>query len=160
MKLALCLYKYFPYGGLQRDFLRILNECQQRDHEVHVYTSEWQGDKPRGVSLNVLPASRIGGNHVRDRRFFNQMQKATAPQRFDAIVGFNKMPGLDVYYGADFCYLGRTAPQYGPLYRLTPRYHHLYTYEKAVFSRDSETQILSLSQREKTVYQQYYGTQE
>lgn len=160
MKLALCLYKYFPYGGLQRDFLRILNECQQRDHEVHVYTSEWQGDKPQGVSLNVLPASRIGGNHVRDRRFFNQMQKATAPQRFDAIVGFNKMPGLDVYYGADFCYLGRTAPQYGPLYRLTPRYHHLYTYEKAVFSRDSETQILSLSQREKTVYQQYYGTQE
>ena len=160
MKLALCLYKYFPYGGLQRDFLRILNECQQRDHEVHVYTSEWQGDKPHGISLNVLPASRIGGNHVRDRRFFNQMQKATAPKRFDAIVGFNKMPGLDVYYGADFCYLGRTAPQYGPLYRLTPRYHHLYTYEKAVFSRDSETQILSLSQREKTVYQQYYGTQE
>ena len=160
MKLALCLYKYFPYGGLQRDFLRILTECQQREHAVDVYTSEWQGKKPDGVNINVLPSSRIGGNHVRDRRFFNQMQKATAPHRFDAIVGFNKMPGLDVYYGADFCYLGRTAPQYGPMYRLTPRYHHLYTYEKAVFSRDSATEILSLSGREKTVYQQYYGTQE
>ena len=160
MKLALCLYKYFPYGGLQRDFLRILKECQNRGHDVHVYTSEWQGQKPGGINLHVLRASRIGGNHVRDRRFFMQMQKATAPHEFDAIVGFNKMPGLDLYYGADFCYVGRTAPQYGPLYRLTPRYHHLATYEKAVFSRDSRTEILSLSEREKTVYQQYYGTPE
>ncbi len=46
MKLALCLYKYFPYGGLQRDFLRILTECQQRGHAVDVYTSEWQGKSP------------------------------------------------------------------------------------------------------------------
>ena len=160
MKLALCLYKYFPYGGLQRDFLRILKECQSRGHEVSVYTSEWQGEKPENIQLNVLKSSRVGGNHVRDRRFFNQMQKATKQAHFDAIVGFNKMPGLDVYYGADFCYLGRTAPQYGPFYRLTPRYHHLYTFERAVFSRESRTEILSLSEREKSVYQQYYGTPE
>lgn len=160
MKLALCLYKYFPYGGLQRDFLRILKECQSRGHEVSVYTSEWQGEKPENIQLNVLKSSRVGGNHVRDRRFFNQMQKATNQEHFDAIVGFNKMPGLDVYYGADFCYLGRTAPQYGPFYRLTPRYHHLYTFERAVFSRESRTEILSLSEREKSVYQQYYGTPE
>ena len=81
------------------------------------------------------------------------MQKATNQEHFDAIVGFNKMPGLDVYYGADFCYLVRTAPQYGPFYRLTPRYHHLYTFERAVFSRESRTEILSLSEREKSVYQ-------
>lgn len=160
MKLALCLYKYFPYGGLQRDFLRILNECRNRDHSVHVYTAEWQSDKPTNTAITVLPSSRIGGNHVRDRRFHLKMQKALAFTDFDAVVGFNKMPGLDLYYGADFCYLGRTAPQYGPLYRFTPRYHHMYTFEKAVFSRNSDTTILSLSEREKTVYQQYYGTPE
>ncbi|MBT6070108.1 MAG: glycosyltransferase family 1 protein, partial [Proteobacteria bacterium] len=89
MKLALCLYKYFPYGGLQRDFLRILKECQSRGHAVSVYTSEWQGEKPENIQLNVLKSSRVGGNHVRDRRFFNQMQKATKQAHFDAIVGFN-----------------------------------------------------------------------
>ncbi|WP_288478958.1 hypothetical protein, partial [uncultured Pseudomonas sp.] len=27
MTLAFVLYKYFPFGGLQRDFLRIAQEC-------------------------------------------------------------------------------------------------------------------------------------
>ncbi len=160
MKLALCLYKYFPYGGLQRDFLRILKECHHRGHAVHVYTAEWQGQHPNGVGLHVLKSSRLGGNHVRDRRFFARLQKALATEQFDAVVGFNKMPGLDLYYGADFCYLGRAAPQYGPMYRFTPRYRHLYAFERAVFNRNSHTQILSLSRREKSVYQQYYGTPE
>ena len=161
MKLALCLYKYFPYGGLQRDFLRILKECCSRGHEVHVYTAEWQGEQPQGVQLTVFPSSRLlVGNHVRDRHFHAQMQKAIGSEHFDAVIGFNKMPGLDLYYGADFCYLGRAVPQYVPLYRFTPRYHHMYTFEKAVFGRDSRTRILSLSEREKTVYQQYYGTSE
>ena len=55
MKLALCLYKYFPYGGLQRDFLRILKECCSRGHKVHVYTAEWQGEQPQGVELTSFP---------------------------------------------------------------------------------------------------------
>ena len=160
MKLALCLYKYFPYGGLQRDFLRILKECHHRGHAVHVYTAEWQGQHPNGVDLHILKSSRLGGNHVRDRRFFARLQKALATEQFDAVVGFNKMPGLDLYYGADFCYLGRAAPQYGPMYRFTPRYRHLYAFERAVFNRNSHTEILSLSRREKSVYQQYYGTPE
>ena len=160
MKLALCLYKYFPYGGLQRDFLRILKECHHRGHAVHVYTAEWQGQHPNGVDLHILKSSRLGGNHVRDRRFFARLQKALATEQFDAVVGFNKMPGRDLYYGADFCYLGRAAPQYGPMYRFTPRYRHLYAFERAVFNRNSHTEILSLSRREKSVYQQYYGTPE
>ena len=168
MKLALCLYKYFPYGGLERDFLRILKECHQRGHSVHVYTAEWQGERPRGINLHLLRSKlsviskrlRLEGNHARDRRFFGRLQQALTSEHFDAVIGFNKMPGLDLYYGADFCYLGRVAPQYGPMYRFTPRYRHLYAFERAVFSRDSETQILALSRREKSVYQQYYGTPE
>lgn len=30
MTLAFILYKYFPFGGLQRDFMRIALECQRR----------------------------------------------------------------------------------------------------------------------------------
>ncbi|MCP4951211.1 MAG: glycosyltransferase family 1 protein, partial [Proteobacteria bacterium] len=41
MKLALCLYKYFPYGGLQRDFLRIVKASPGRGHVALVYASEW-----------------------------------------------------------------------------------------------------------------------
>ncbi len=38
MKLAFALFKYFPYGGLQRDFIRIAGLCRDRGHEIHVYT--------------------------------------------------------------------------------------------------------------------------
>ena len=44
MKIAICLYKYFPFGGLQRDFLRIAEVLVKRGHEVRVYTREWNAD--------------------------------------------------------------------------------------------------------------------
>ena len=164
MKLAFCLFKYFPYGGLQRDFLRILHECRSRGHDVHVFVSEWEGSRPEGITLSVLSRRALDSrNHVQNRRFYTRLKKVLAQEHFDAVVGFNKMPDLDVYYGADFCYVGRTRQEYGllsPLYRLTPRYQNLGSFEKAVFGRDNNTLILSLSEREKSVYQQWHGTPE
>ncbi|STI71723.1 UDP-glucose:(heptosyl) LPS alpha-1,3-glucosyltransferase [Escherichia coli] len=39
MIVAFCLYKYFPFGGLQRDFMRIAQTVAARGHHVRVYTS-------------------------------------------------------------------------------------------------------------------------
>ena len=50
MKLSFLIYSYFPYGGQQRDFLRIANECIQRGHEVDVYAIRWQGDIPEKLN--------------------------------------------------------------------------------------------------------------
>jgi UDP-glucose:(heptosyl)LPS alpha-1,3-glucosyltransferase len=57
MKLAFCLFKYFPYGGLQRDFLRIARVCRERGHEVHVYTMQWEGDVEPGLPIHFITAS-------------------------------------------------------------------------------------------------------
>ena len=54
MRLAFCLFKYFPYGGLARDFLRIAQLCQQQGHSIDVYTMEWRGDIPKGFNVNFL----------------------------------------------------------------------------------------------------------
>ena len=53
MQLAFVLYKYFPFGGLQRDFMRIALECQKRGHQIRVYTLIWEG-----VLAGILPAWR------------------------------------------------------------------------------------------------------
>lgn len=34
MIVAFCLYKYFPFGGLQRDFMRIAQTVAARGHHV------------------------------------------------------------------------------------------------------------------------------
>ena len=46
MIVAFCLYKYFPFGGLQRDFMRIASTVATRGHHVRVYTQSWEGDCP------------------------------------------------------------------------------------------------------------------
>ena len=159
MKLAFCTFKYFPYSGLSRDLLRVLQECHRRGHEVHVYAFAWEGEYPEGIHINLLRVLPLG-NHTRNASFYRQFRRKTANRQFDAVIGFNKMPGLDFYYAADSCYLAKTAHHYGPLYRLTPRYRNFYSFERAVFDVRSSTTILSISEREKGIYQQHYGTPE
>ncbi len=159
MKFAFCLYKHFPYSGLSRDMLRILKVCKQRGHEVDIFTGEWQDEPCQDANVHILPARALT-NHSRCASFHHRLHRALQDQHFDAVIGFNKMPGLDIYYGADYCYLGRAAPQYGHLYRMTPRFQYRHHFEKSVFGLQSNTRILSISEREKSVYQQFYLTPE
>ncbi len=38
MKFAFVIFKYFPYGGIQRDMMKLLRESQRRGHSVKVFT--------------------------------------------------------------------------------------------------------------------------
>ena len=60
MKLAFTLFKYFPFGGLQKDMLRIAEASAARGHQVTIVTSSWEGDKPKGKYLKSVKASFIG----------------------------------------------------------------------------------------------------
>lgn len=63
------------------------------------------------------------------------MQAHLGEHPADRVVGFNKMPGLDVYYAADVCYAEKVAREKGFFYRLTPRYRHFAAFERATFAR-------------------------
>ncbi len=159
LKLAFCLYKYFPHGGLQRDFLRIALECQAMGHEVRVYTLNWRGDIPEGFNVTIVPVSALT-NHTLYERFSAWVQQALMDDPVDAVIGINKMPGLDVYYAADSCYQEKAQTQRGWLYRLLPRYKHFSNYERAVFGRDSNTEILMISRVQQPFFDHHYQTQE
>ncbi len=159
MKLAFCLYKYFPFGGLQRDFLRIASICKDRGHSITVYTMEWRGDVPDGFDVHCVP-KRGMTNHRRYQNFDLYVQERFRERRPDLVIGFNKMPGLDVYYAADPCFEARAREEKSSLYLRSPRYKHFSAYEKAVFSPDSHTEILMISERLKPVFKRYYGTPE
>ncbi|MGI9278482.1 MAG: glycosyltransferase family 4 protein [Endozoicomonas sp.] len=156
MTLAFALYKYFPFGGLQRDFLRIALECQKRGHKILVFTTSWQGEQPDDFDIRFLNVSG-SSNHVRMLNFQEQISKALANQPEVTLVGFNKMSGLDVYYAADTCYLDK-AQSKGWWYRLTSRFRYYKGFEEAVFSQQSHTVSLLISALQKPVFQQYYHT--
>ncbi|MDR1936025.1 MAG: glycosyltransferase family 4 protein [Candidatus Accumulibacter sp.] len=157
MRLAFCLYKYFPFGGLQRDFLRIALACQARGHAIRVYTLEWTGDIPEGFELSVVPVSAFT-NARRYARFGDWVERDLARRPADRVIGFNKMPGLDVYFAADPCYQEKARTLRGPLYRLSGRYRHFAACERAVFAPESRTEILMISPAQQAFFEKHYGT--
>ena len=157
MQLAFVLYKYFPFGGLQRDFMRIALECQKRGHQIRVYTLIWEGDIPPGFEVLVAPVKAIF-NHRRNEKLSAWMAADLAKRPVDRLIGFNKMPGLDVYYAADGCFEDKAQTLRGGLYRRWGRYRHFAEYERAVFGKDAHTEVLMISEVQQPLFIKHYGT--
>ena len=158
MKLMFALFTWFPYGGLARDLAAVARICRRRGHQVRVYAGECRGavDMDAETAVRLLPV-KARTNHGKNREFAGKLQSAVAEFSPDLIVGFNKMPGLDVYYAADGCFADK-AHRRGWLYRMMPRCRNYRAFEAAVFSRDASTQILMIAKNQMNVYRDFYGT--
>jgi UDP-glucose:(heptosyl)LPS alpha-1,3-glucosyltransferase len=157
MQLAFTLYKFFPFGGMQRNFLRIARACQARGHAIRVYTLQWEGEVPPGFELVMVPVRALTRPR-RNEKFVEWVQQDLAARPADRLVGFNKMPGLDVYYAGDPCYEHKARTLRGFFYRLSGRYRHFAAYERAVFAPQSHTRILMMSDVQRPLFVRYYGT--
>lgn len=157
MRLALLLYRYFPYGGLQRDFARVAAELQRRGHHCRVYCLAWQGDELRDIDLRLVPVTALT-NVGRNRRFLRWVREDLAMDPVDGVIGFNRMPGLDVYFAADPCFAAKVARGRAWWYRLTPRYRHFSGWERAVFDPEADTEILLIAATEQHKFKHYYRT--
>ena len=158
MRLALVLFTYFPHGGLTRDLIAIARACRQRGHQVRVYAGECKGAVEDDLDVRLVPV-KARTNHGKNRQFAHRLKSASAEFAPDLIVGFNKMPRLDVYYAADGCFADK-ARQRGWWYRITPRCRHYLAMEKAVFGRDSSTNILMIAGNQIPVFRDFYHTAE
>ncbi len=159
--LAFLLYKYFPFGGLQRDFVRIAQECQQRGYRIRAYTFAWQGEIPADFDVVLVPKKGLS-SHAKNQHFLRWIDEHAAANPVALRIGFNKMPQLDVYYAADGCYESRVTELYTGVsswfYRLSGRYRHFSSYERAVFGGDYNTHVLMISDLQKPIYQRIYAT--
>jgi len=159
MKLAFCLFTYFPYGGLERNFLKISMECLARGHSLDIFAMNWEGKNQTKATVTLVPY-RGQSNHHQVASYVANLSKLLKRTTYDLIMGFNRIPGIDLYYAADVCYAARVQKERSFLSRLTPRYHFFSAFERAVFSKDSSTEIIILAEKEKTIYQALYGTPE
>lgn len=155
MNLAFLIYSYFPYGGQQRDFLRVALACAARGHRVRVYTMKWQGEQPEALDIELLDI-KAWSRHALYRNFTEKVMQRLHEQPADLVTGFNKMPGLDVYFAADPCFAERAQTQRGFYYRFTPRYRHFSQYETAVFGPHADTRVLLLSPLQREQFSHYY----
>lgn len=158
LKFAFLIFKYFPYGGVQRDMLRIATELVHLGHEVDVYTMAWVGETPApNINIRLIPTKGLL-NHRRYDNFIRGAQAEISTEKYDLVVGFNRMPGLDAYFAADPCFVERAHSQRNMLYRLSGRYRWFAACERAVFTPESQTEILLLAECEKASFQHWYRT--
>ena len=155
MRISILIYNYFPFGGQQRDFLRIANECISRGHEVRVFTRQWEGPKPSRLHVDVL--AQASSSRLAQYRQFNEEALALiASEPRHPVLGFSAMPGLDAYFAADPCFAHKARYRRGLYYRLTPRYRHFSRYEDSVFGSASTTRIFTLSALQEREYLEFY----
>jgi len=157
--LVFSLFRYFDYGGLQRDFLKIALACQAAGYDIYVYCLAWYGEIPRGFRVETVDVPGVV-NHVRYQEFGEYVSEAAKWRRPCAHIGFNKIPGLDIYYAADSCFEHKAQAMRTGLYRRTKRYRQMAGYERVVFSRDSSTEILLITDTQQEQFQKYYQTQD
>lgn len=157
MRIAICLFHYFPHAGLQRDFWRISQELLARGHSLEVLTLSWRAPLPTQFPVHILP-KRGFTNHARAKHFSDDCARFFKKNSFDLILGFNKMPGLDLYYAADGCLTFRM--QKKPWWKkLTLRYWQYASLEKMVFQPGKKTKIFCLCERQAFEYQTMYDTE-
>lgn len=166
MKFAFLIFKYFPYGGMQRDMLRTANRLATAGHSVDIFTMSWESEMPErnlpegNINVHVMPG-KGWFNFQKYQDFIRQAHARLAREfQFDLVVGYNRMGGLDVYFAADACFVERAYRQRNWLYRLMPRYRWFREMEEVVFSPQSRTQMLMVDMKEKAVFQRWYHTQD
>lgn len=137
--------------------MQIAKEAHTRGHGIDIFCNDWQGEQPAGMSVTQFHIKAFS-NATETRRYHQRLQTELAKQHFDLVIGFNKMPGLDLYFAADSCFAHKAYRERGWLYRQTSRSKVYLEFEHAVFGEQSKTEILELSDSERHHFIHFYGT--
>jgi UDP-glucose:(heptosyl)LPS alpha-1,3-glucosyltransferase len=130
-----------------------VNACLQRGHEIHIYTSYWEGEIPSGLYLNFIKPRGLL-NHQKVSSFSHQLSEKLSKGRFDCVIGFNKVAGLDIYFAADVCYHQKIA-QRSFWVKSLPRVRTYLRFEKHVFENE-KTKILLLTEQQALEFGKWY----
>lgn len=155
MRIAFCIFKMLAFGGLSRDCLRLMKAAHAHGHEVHVFTQSWQIPRLDIFTLHDIQV-KAWTNHGKAKVFVKKVLPRL--KDFDCVVGFNRMPGLDVYFAGDYCFAADARRRRGAWFRLTKRYRTYAALEAAVYSPATHTHIVLMTEQEQAVIQAVYHT--
>lgn len=159
MNLAFVIYRYFPHGGLQQDLEKIVCEAISRGHKVTIFAGEWQGPRIPFANLEILrPAGLTKSEKIAS--FELKAFRRFARKKFDAVIGFSLMRGLDVYFaGNDAFPVELPKPGFWH-HLLSPHYRIELKQEREVFAPHAKTKILYLTESQKREFIRIYHTPE
>lgn len=162
MKFLLAIYKYDPFGGLQRDTLRLIQELTGRGHKVIVLATAWDGpEPPDGTEVELAPASKLRSNHANMLKFAEAFRRRLERRDFDVSVAMSRIPGADFYFAADVCMKTYWSKIHSPFaLKFNPRYAAYLRMEHGVAAPPSRTRIACIVPAQMRDYAAAYGTEQ
>ncbi|MBE6356669.1 MAG: glycosyltransferase family 4 protein [Lentisphaerae bacterium] len=155
-KVAFSVFRYFPYGGLQLDMMRIARELVSRGKEVVVFCMGYDIDEiPPGISFRKLDVRGLT-NHAKARNFEKRLAVELQKEKFGCHVAFNRLTPADWYFAADMPFVESCKRSF--LEKLMPRYKVFARMEKDLFSPENTTGILCITTAQMRDFQRIYGT--
>ena len=155
-KVAFSVFKYFPYGGLQLDLMRMALEFRDRGIGVVIFCMIWDAPPPpEGIEFRELEVKAMT-NHGKARKFEKLLAKELAKEHFLTHVAFNRLVPADWYFAADMPFV-ESVPR-GFVEKLFPRYRTFAAMERSVFTPKSPTRILCITRAQQAAFQRLYGT--
>ncbi len=158
MVLAAVIYKFFPYGGVQLDFRRIIEECHRRGHKIMVFATRWEGECPGFVELHLVSVSACS-NHARMAEFARKVNAMPEFRRADLRFGAVRIPGLDAYFAGDNCYAAKVIDEKPFFYRFLPRCRTYRRLEESVFARGGKCKIMLIVPGQQPDFERFYHTE-
>ncbi|MEN8128098.1 MAG: glycosyltransferase family 4 protein [Planctomycetota bacterium] len=156
-KLAFVIERYFEFGGLQRNMRRLALACAGQGHAVTVFTGRWEGPDEPSINIEIINFKAFS-NHGTIRKMQRFVRALRCKDKFDCLVGFNRVGGLDVYYGGDVCLKAKLL-EHGQMWRrFLPRYRTYLQLEEAVFGPASDTELMLISPGEAERFRRNYHT--
>ena len=156
-KFVLIIFKYFPYGGAQRDLLQLAKKLCKKNL-VEIVCMDWDGSRPKEKNISVkIIQSNCFFNYRRYLEFKNKVSQYIENKTNVISISFSKISGFDFYYAADSCFASKNK---NFLKNLSPRYQFFHEEEFQIFNPKSKTKILSISKKENEIYKSIYKTSE
>ena len=156
MKFAIFLQHYFPYGGLQRDALRLCESAIDLGDSPTLVVSTWSGPKPKRVPIMELHSGGIS-NHQKAARFAKDCQSLIQSKKFDSSISFSRVPGSAFQFCGDPCLAEKIHRDKPRIAHFLPRYRFILGNESAVFGPSSQTHLFFLAQSEIPAFQKHYS---
>ena len=152
-KFVLIIFKYFPYGGAQRDLLLNLAKKLCKKNLVEIVCMDWDGDRPeeKNISLKIIQSNYFF-NYRRYKEFKDKVSQYIKDKNNVISISFSKISGFDFYYAADSCFASKNK---NFLKNLSPRYHFFHKEESQIFNPTSKTKILSISKKKTKFINQF-----
>ena len=155
MRLGIFLQHYFPYGGLQRDALRLAHAAKEAGDEPILAVSQWDGPRPDDIKIIVLNSGG-GRNHQKAKLFAQDCLELYSKEKLDTAICFSRVPGTPFHFCGDPCYKERFTRTKPAWLAMLPRYRYLLETENSLFGDHAKTHIFYLAASEIPAYKRFY----